>query len=205
MTANATGDVNLVDDYAGPVGLGTSSAGAPTGTFNFNATQTPDLFLTGNVSAHNVNLTSAGAIDEEKGDNVLVTADNLTLTASGGGIFLDTQAKALAANASGDVYLYNTGSVQLLASSAGGGDTFSLTTTSDALGNGAITVAGDVASTGSTPIGNIILNSSESGLGTGGIQEGALTQGRLTADAVELADNGHGDIGNVLSRSRQYR
>ena len=232
LTANATGDVYITDDAAGNVNLGASSAGATAGTFSLDATKASGLTTTGDVAGHvvtlkvdsdgsgitvggaitgtndgTVNLTAGGAIQDGAGAGTISGA-MLNLTANDGdigsvGTPLDVTGTAIAANASGNVYLKNTGSVDLQDGSAGGGDTFSVATTPDGKGNGQITVSGDIAATGLTPIGTISLNGSESGNGAGGIEEGATTQGTLTATNVSLGDgvNGKGtaDIGSAVA------
>jgi len=231
LKANATGDVDITDDYVGAVSLGASTAGSKSGTFSLDASGATGLTTTGDVSAHTVNLktdqpgagidvdskltgTNNGTVNltadgDIKDGNAsgLVTAGTLNVTSGSGDVGksatpFQTDADNIAANAGGDVYLANKGATNLLDSSAGSGKTFSLSTSPDANGDGGITISGDVKSLSGPPIGTIALNSSESGKGTGGIQEGSGALGTLTADNVHLSDgngNGSGDLGAASS------
>src|SRR5262249_20413449 len=99
-----------------------------------------------------------------------ITGSSVTLGAGANigaatsGNVISTLTRRLAANAGGNVYVTNLGSVQLLGSSAGSSSTFSLVVTPDAVtGNGQITVAGAVTG------GTITLQSDEIPTGTQGI------------------------------------
>lgn len=119
----------------------------------------------------------------------VLNAQSVTLSAGskgGGSITAFTQTPALTANAAGNVSVYNTGKVALVANgtlhnSAAG--TFQLITSPDLAGDGRIAINDKVTASGKT--GTIILQSSDA-TGLGGIIQN--NSGLLAATTVNLSD-----------------
>ncbi len=140
-------------------------------------------YLSGTLTATNINLLNTGASDIGlSGSSFPTVATHLTAGSTGG-----------------NVYVSNTGSVELDGGQLGNGATFNLATTVDGGGNGQIVIGGNVFAP-STATGTITLTSNESGAGAGGI---LWTGGTLTAGAVTLQDKlfgfGTGNIGASTS------
>jgi hypothetical protein len=200
-----TFDLSTTADDAGDGRITVGNNGtvqALTGTLSvINLTSSGDVGGTGGIRtqgtsrliATTINLADVNPADGVKG---------LGFGDIGQGGPINMTATNVSANTQGSVELLNLGSINVLDSSAGDGETFDLQTDPDpGSGNGRITLVGTIAAPTGI-IGTLTLRSSENGGGLGGIVTGG---GALIAESINLSDDnnagqvgrGNADIGTI--------
>jgi len=212
ITTTSGSDTTIRNSGAITINAAGSSAGKgysfleTTGTGRFDKAA---ITIDGNISVTGAVSIDAKSSPTSQGSGIFITktptitGSSISLSASGAGSIdigssgkpLNTVTSTLSIDTNGSAYISNTGSVTLTKSLLGSktsttSSTFSLVTVPDAKGNGQIIVGKSgvtvLSNAGAKLTSSIVLNSSESGAGKGGIT--IEDKGELTATSITLTD-----------------